>query len=325
MTHHYKEGERHLVCPKDGGCRVHPKHYKCCSDDKLYRRFQEEHPDCAAKIKRTMFKLLRPFFVVRPESRTCECPYCKIASQIVADYRKIFGLCHGEDCPCECSRCERGDCKDKSLHPFYSIDALMAYILCDPGEDECESFYCSSDDEQEQEEEGKELEEAEGEDDGSDSDNESDEDEEDEEEDETTQAAKEAFVNDLWRKAEEALKSGSLPKSKRERKKITKRASMPKYRFSCLRQECKDCGFFEEEGEGDKDEECSAPRRFKPELFNCPLEVDGEDEVCWTETQVMVEVVSCLLFSAFRIRTCFFFVFVNPWLIGDACVLIIPW
>lgn len=116
MTHHYKDGERRLVCPKDGGCRVHPKQYKTCSDDESYSQFQELHKDSAAVIKRTMFKLLRPFFIVPPESRTCVCPYCKIALQIIADYIRIFGLCHGEDCPCECLRCERGDCKDKLLN-----------------------------------------------------------------------------------------------------------------------------------------------------------------------------------------------------------------
>lgn len=88
------------------------------------------------------------------------------------------------------------------------------------------------------------------------------------------------------------MKEGMLPMSKREiRKQMKKKMVTAKYRVACLRQECSECGFFLKQPDGDgkkkiDEEDSAAGEEFRPEIFKCPLEVDGDDEVWWTETKV---------------------------------------
>ena len=102
------------------------------SDEAMYLIFTAAHPEIAKVCCLTTFKSLKPFYVVKPHKRSCECVYHTRMKMALEDNDAAHKLAHASCADpatrCNCAYCEGGACLKDNV--YSSHEALAERVLC---------------------------------------------------------------------------------------------------------------------------------------------------------------------------------------------------
>ena len=102
------------------------------SDDEIYDLLELSIPGVHDRISKTAFVALKPWYVSRPNKRSCTCVYHTEMKFTMEDAKVACSLLH-ENCGtqggCNCSYCEGGGCKADIKRVFESPSSLAKAVL----------------------------------------------------------------------------------------------------------------------------------------------------------------------------------------------------
>ena len=121
------------------------------SNEAVYEILGSVYPDIAKVCSLTTFVGLRPWYVVQPTDRKCECTHHNKQKRALGDMAKSHAKLH-ENCGCGgesmaedqaegacCDWCARGGCKEEN--PFRSQEAFEKAMMCERDRDDPASGY----------------------------------------------------------------------------------------------------------------------------------------------------------------------------------------